>query len=111
MREQSDALSATIILRSSETACTEFHRLFPTDAFMLCDSGATVTKQFGVHRSPFGLLYDPEGILVGKGIVSSDEDLRGLLEKGVVTRLGKKEVQSAEEVGAVTLGELTGVKQ
>jgi hypothetical protein len=37
--------------------------------------------ELGVHRSPFGLLYDGEGRLLRKGLVETREDLLALVDK------------------------------
>jgi hypothetical protein len=34
---------------------------------------------FGVHGSPYGLLYDAAGVLVRKGIVTDHEELLALV--------------------------------
>lgn len=68
-----------LILRSSLTGCAEFVRLFDVRSELICDTDTAVTREFGVHRNPFALLYDNMGTLVNKGTISGPGELDALL--------------------------------
>lgn len=68
-----------VILRADETACRAFLNLFPIHVPVVCDQDYTITKGFGVHRSPSGLLYDAQGKLVRKGKILTYEAFLALL--------------------------------
>lgn len=67
------------ILRSDIQGCQAFLSVFPLSVPVVCDRDKKITKQFDVHRSPFGLLYDEQGHLIRKGVVQELEDIQALL--------------------------------
>ncbi len=73
------------ILRDEEQGCDAFLNVFPLHIPAICDPDRSIYKNFGVHRSPFALLYDTQGILVRKGIVEREEDFLALLGNPSVT--------------------------
>ena len=66
------------ILRADEQACRSFLSVFPLEMAIVSDGDRSHTRGFGVHRNPFGLLYDAQGTLMRKGLVVGAEDLRAL---------------------------------
>lgn len=69
-----------VLMRADEQACDAFLRLFPLRMPVVCDAGRLATRGFDAHRTPFGLLYDEEGVLVRKGTFEfGRDDLRALL--------------------------------
>ncbi len=75
------------IMRADEQACQAFISVFPLNFPILCDSKRTLTMNFNVHHAPFGLLYNPQGILVSKGGIKNREDLLNLLRIEVQPQL------------------------
>lgn len=67
------------IVRADKAGCEAFDVVFPLHVPLICDSDRSITKGFGVHRSPFGLLYDGEGLLVRKGVIHGREEFLALL--------------------------------
>jgi hypothetical protein len=67
------------IMRADEQACRAFLRIFPLQLPLVGDGERTITMGFGVHGSPYGLLYDAAGVLVRKGIVTDHEELLALV--------------------------------
>lgn len=78
-RDNGRAVWPIAILRADEPACRAFISIFPLHLPTICDSQRTLTVQFDVHRTPFGLLYDEHGTLIRKGIVMGNDDLKALL--------------------------------
>jgi methylamine dehydrogenase accessory protein MauD len=68
-----------VIVRADEQACRAFLSVFPLHMPVVCDHGAAITMGLGVHRTPFGLLYDEQGTLIRKGGLEGHEDLLALL--------------------------------
>jgi methylamine dehydrogenase accessory protein MauD len=68
-----------VIIRADEQACRAFLSVFPLHMPVVCDREAAITMGLSVHRTPFGLLYDEQGILVRKGGLEGHEDLLALL--------------------------------
>jgi methylamine dehydrogenase accessory protein MauD len=77
--DRSDSLRATVLLRADDQGCSAFLSVFPLQAQVICDSNHDLTGALGVHRNPFGLLYDEGGILVRKGVIKNRDELRALL--------------------------------
>lgn len=71
--------SLVVIMRADMRSSLAFLSVFPLHAPMVCDEDRAITLNFGVHRSPFALLYDERGVLVRKGTATAQEDLRALL--------------------------------
>ena len=71
-----------VFIRADEQACRAFLSVFPLRMPVVCDRDATITVDFSVHRTPFGLLYDERGSLIRKGSLEGYEDLRALLGDG-----------------------------
>ncbi|GAC1388299.1 MAG: hypothetical protein NVSMB33_17890 [Ktedonobacteraceae bacterium] len=69
----------TVIMRGDEQMCRAFLSVFPLHMPVVCDKERTITKGFGIHHTPFGLLYDVDGTLIRKGIVGDADDLLALL--------------------------------
>jgi methylamine dehydrogenase accessory protein MauD len=67
------------IFRADRPAYEAFLKVFPMRLPTLRDHDRTLTMELGVHRAPFGLLYDESGILIRKGLVEGEEDLAALL--------------------------------
>lgn len=67
------------ILRTDEKGGRSFLSVFSLHIPVVCDEKRAITKGFGVHRAPFGLLYDAQGVLMRKGIVKNIGDLLALL--------------------------------
>jgi hypothetical protein len=72
-------LRAAVIMRGDEQACRSFLGLFPLHMPVVCDHDRTITMGLGIHRTPFGLLYDEHGILIRKGVLEGQEDILALL--------------------------------
>jgi methylamine dehydrogenase accessory protein MauD len=68
-----------VIMRADQAGCRAFLSVFPLRMPVVCDQESDITVGFGVHRSPFGLLYDEQGTLVRKGVLEGREDLLALL--------------------------------
>lgn len=67
------------IVKADEPGCDAFSIVFPLQAPLICDHDRSITRGFGVHRSPFGLLYDRQGMLIRKGVIHGREELLALL--------------------------------
>jgi hypothetical protein len=67
------------VFRSDRPAYEAFLKVFPMRMPTLRDHDRTLTMEVGVHRTPFGLLYDEEGALIRKGLVEGEEDLAAVL--------------------------------
>ena len=67
------------IIRGDEQSCRAFLKLFPLNMPVVCDDDRAITMGLDIHRTPFGLLYDEQGILIRKGFVGGHEDLLALL--------------------------------
>lgn len=68
-----------VIIRADEQACRAFLSVFPLHMPVICDAEANITMGLGVHRTPFGLLYDEQGILIRKGGLEGHQDLLAVL--------------------------------
>jgi len=78
-----------VVLQASEQACQEFLSVFPLLMPVVCDCDNQVTSALDVHRSPFGLLYSDEHVLIRKAAVGGDEHFRALLgDLTMVDRVG-----------------------
>lgn len=77
--DSSAAVRTLAIFRADRPAYEAFLKLFPLSTQSLRDSDRTLTMELGVHRAPFGLLYDERGILIRKGLIEGEEDLKALL--------------------------------
>jgi hypothetical protein len=67
------------VLRTDAPGCNAFLNVFPLHAPVVCDADRTITMGFNAHRIPFGLLYDANGTLVRKGVLSDEDHLLALL--------------------------------
>jgi len=67
------------IMRADHQACQAFTHVFPLRLPLICDAARTIHVDFDIHRAPFGLLYDRQGMLVRKGIIVDRDDLLALL--------------------------------
>lgn len=79
LEERGNRLRATVLLRSDDQACRAFLSVFPLAAQVICDSNHDLTGALGVHRNPFGLLYDEQGTLVRKGVMKNLDELLALV--------------------------------
>lgn len=70
---------AIAILRADEYSVQGYLNLFPLHIPVVCDSSRTLTKKFGVHRAPFALLYNSQGLLIRKGIIQKKAEILALL--------------------------------
>lgn len=68
-----------VIMRGDEQMCRAFLSVFPLHMPVVCDKERTITKDAGIHHTPFGLLYDEHGTLIRKGLVGEKDDLLALL--------------------------------
>lgn len=68
-----------VIMRGDDYACTSFLSIFPLHVPVICDGDRTITMGFEIHNNPFGLLYSADGVLLRKGLVFTEGDLRALL--------------------------------
>jgi hypothetical protein len=71
-----------VFIRADEQACRAFLSVFPLNMPVVCDRDSNITMGLGIHRTPFGLLYDEQGTLVRKGGLEGQEDLLALLGDG-----------------------------
>ncbi len=78
------SVPSLVILRGNETSCRSFLRVFPLDAPVALDLDDSLTAGFGMHHSPYGLLYDENQLLVRKGSVTDADSLAALLGDGTV---------------------------
>ncbi len=69
------------VIRADRPAYEAFLNVFPLRLPALRDSDRALTMELGVHRAPFGLLYDQGGRLVRKGLIESRDDLLALLDE------------------------------
>jgi AhpC/TSA family protein len=67
------------ILHADEQASRAFMNVFPLRIPVICDADRTFTMGLGIHRNPFGLLYDVEGRLVRKGMMTTQGELLAVL--------------------------------
>lgn len=72
---------AIAILKADEYAARGYLSLFPLHIPTICDQDSTIIRSFGVHRTPFALLYDEQGLLIKKGIVQEKAELLTFLEE------------------------------
>jgi hypothetical protein len=72
-------LRTAVFLRADSYGCRAFATAYDVRAEFVCDESAQWTKSFGVHHSPFALLYDDDGRLVAKGTVARAQDFDELL--------------------------------
>lgn len=68
-----------VIMRGDDYACKSFLSIFPLHAPVLCDADRTITMGFEIHNNPFGLFYSADGVLMRKGLVFTEDDLRALI--------------------------------
>ena len=68
-----------VIMRGDDYACKSFLSIFPLHTPVICDSDRTITMGFEIHNNPFGLSYSADGVLMRKGLVFTEDDLRALL--------------------------------
>jgi methylamine dehydrogenase accessory protein MauD len=68
-----------VIMRADEHGCRAFLSVFPLHMPVVCDRESAITMGFDIHRTPFGLLYDEQGILIRKGVLEGHEDVLALL--------------------------------
>jgi hypothetical protein len=73
------AVHPIVIMRADEQGCQAFLSVFPLHMPVVCDRDRTITMGLDIHRTPFGLLYDEQGILIRKGAIEGHEDLLALL--------------------------------
>jgi hypothetical protein len=73
------AVRPRAVIRADEQAYRAFLSVFPLHLPTLCDSDRELTMGLGVHRTPFGLLYDADGALLRKGLIEGGDDLLALL--------------------------------
>jgi methylamine dehydrogenase accessory protein MauD len=67
------------VFRSDRPAYEAFLKVFPMRLPTLRDHDRTLTMEISVHRTPFGLLYDEQGLLIRKGLIEGEEDLAAVL--------------------------------
>ena len=72
-------LHISVILRADADACRAFLGIFPLHLPVIGDHDQEITKRFDVHRTPLGLFYDADGILVRKAILMGPEYLSALV--------------------------------
>jgi hypothetical protein len=77
------------IIRADRMAYEAFLNVFPLHLPTLRDSDRTLTMELGVHRAPFGLLYDRDGRLVAKGLIEDGDDLMALIGAAPDETLGE----------------------
>lgn len=75
-KDASRRLRIVVVLRADESACRAFLSVFPLQVPVVCDANRTITMSLGVHRNPFGLFYDTQGVLIRKGIILGEDELR-----------------------------------
>ncbi len=68
-----------VIMRGDDYACKSFLSIFPLHIPVLCDADRTITMGFEIHNNPFGLFYSADGVLMRKGLVFTEDDLRALI--------------------------------
>jgi hypothetical protein len=90
--DSSSGVRPIAVFRSDRPAYEAFLKLFPLHGESLRDSDRTLTMELGVHRSPFGLLYDEQRVLIRKGLVEGEEDLAALLGDSEVSELARMHV-------------------
>lgn len=83
--DASRTVRTLVIIRADELACHAFLSVFPLHMPVVCDRESTITMEFGIHRIPFGLLYDGQGTLIRKGGLEGHEDLLALLGDGAAS--------------------------
>jgi hypothetical protein len=66
-------------MRGDDYACKSFLSIFPLHIPVLCDADRTITMGFEIHNNPFGLFYSADGVLMRKGLVFTEDDLRALI--------------------------------
>ncbi len=66
------------IMAHDEQACQAYLNVFPLHMPVVWDRDNAAALSFGVHRTPFGLLYDENGTLARKGVLNSSADLPAL---------------------------------
>lgn len=71
------------VIRADRMAYEAFLNVFPLHVPTLRDSDRSLTMELGVHRAPFGLLYDRDGKLVCKGLAEDGDDLTALVDAGL----------------------------
>jgi hypothetical protein len=77
--ESAPDVQPIVFLRADHDGCSAFLRVFPLQVPVICDERRDLTMGLAVHRNPFGLLYDRQGVLIRKGIIAGHEDLQALL--------------------------------
>lgn len=79
--DASRSVHPAAVIRADRPAYEAFLNVFPLHLPTLRDDDRTLTMELGVHRSPFGLLYDSSGRLARKGLVETREDLLALVDE------------------------------
>lgn len=92
----------TVIMRGDEQMCRAFLSVFPLHMPVVCDKERTITKGFGIHHTPFGLLYDVHGTLIRKGLVGDEDDLLALLGDTSVPETAQSHVFPHAEASLTT---------
>lgn len=70
---------AAVILSGEEVPARSFLNVFPLHMPVIFDTDRSVSREFGVHVAPTGLVYNREGRLVSKGTPSCWDELVALL--------------------------------
>ncbi len=91
-----------VILHADEQGCQAFLGIFPLRVPTICDSTHAITRQFDVHASPCGLLYDANGFLIRKGRPMRPEDLRALLGDQTVGQAARSRIFPQLESGGIS---------
>lgn len=77
-------LRTLAVVSGPETASRTFLMLFPLAVPAILDPDHEIALAFAVTGSPFGLLYNEEGLLMVKGSIATDDQLASLIETGAL---------------------------
>ena len=80
-----------VVLRSDKRTLQAFLNIFPIHAPVVCDEDYATSMGFNIHRNPFGLFYDENGILVRKGLLLRYEGLQEIIG---ISSLGTTELEN-----------------
>lgn len=83
------SIPVIVILQGREETCRSFLRYFPIQAPVIFDSD-NVRRVFGVHHTPYGLIYGTGGTLCQKGSADTPQKLATLLSSVAVPHAQKE---------------------
>lgn len=71
-----------VVLQGNSTMCRAFVTVLSLTLPLVFDRTSEIRRAFNVHHAPYGLIYNGDGILIGKGSIDTVERLMALIQTG-----------------------------